>query len=203
MTILASNPIANARRILNDARLPFRSDDTELLAFMNECLNVMVDLRPDLFVTQTTHTCTAGAEQTLALDRVRNIQDVPRIVGGAVVLPTSRALLDRFAPGWYTDTPAAAMNWMPHPRTEKFYVDPPAPSGQVLQVFVTQAPLPLAALSGTVDLNDNYAGAITAYIVNRVSSKDDESVNAGRAALFMNDFAGMIGVKPAANPAGA
>lgn len=201
MTITVSTPIANARRILNDERIPYRSADTELLDFFNECLGAMVDLRSDLFIVSGTHTCTAGAEQTLTLPRVRDIVDVPRIVGGGVVLPTDRVLLDRFAPGWYADTAGPAMNWMVHPvGQEQFYVDPPAPSGQVLQVMYVQTPAEVTALTDTVPLPANYSAAITAYLVNRVSSKDDESVNSGRAALFMSDFAGLIGAKPAAQP---
>lgn len=201
MTITVSTPIANARRILNDERIQYRTPDSELLAFFNECLGAMVDLRSDLFNVSGTHTCTAGAEQTLTLPRVRDIVDVPRIVGGGVVLPTDRVLLDRFAPGWYADTPAPAMNWMVHPvGQEQFYVDPPAPAGQVLQVMFVQTPAQVTALTDTVPLPENYSAAITAYLVNRVSSKDDESVNSGRAALFMSDFAGLIGAKPAAQP---
>lgn len=201
MPITVSTPIANARRIVNDERIPYRNSDNEYLAFVNECLGAMVDLRSDLFIVAGTHTCTLGAEQTLTQDRVRDVVDVPRIVGGTVVLPTDRVLLDRFAPGWYADTPAPAMNWMMHPvGQEKFYVDPPAPAGQVLEVMYVQTPTQVTALTDTVDLPANYSGAITAYLVNRVSSKDDENVNSGRAALFMSDFAGLIGAKPAAQP---
>lgn len=201
MPITVSTPIANARRILNDERAPYRNTDNEHLAFVNECLAAMVDLRSDLFIVSGTHTCTLGSEQTLTQQRVRDVVDVPRIVGGGVVLPTDRALLDRFAPGWYLDPPAPAMNWMVHPvGQELFYVDPPAPAGQVLQVMYVETPAQVTALTDTVPLPENYTGAITAYLVNRISSKDDESVNSGRAALFMSDFAGLIGVKPAAQP---
>lgn len=189
-----SDVITSARRLLNDEQVPYRYSNDDLLSRINDCLSVLVDLRNDLFVVSAEHTCTAGAEQVCVVDRLRKVVEVPRIVGGAALWPSDRALFDMFSPGWYQDTAAPAVNWMRHLDDLKFYLHPPATAGQKVEVRVIQAAAPLTALDQPIPLPANYQPAIEAFVINRAESKDDEHVNTGRAAAFLSDFAGMVGV---------
>lgn len=187
--------IKKARYLLNDETAPYRWSDDEMLAWVNECLMAMVDLRPDLFNQLVEHTCVQGAEQQCAAPRLRLVQNVLRVTGGNAVNDTSREALDMYNPSWYTMTPATAVNWMPHPESPaKFYLYPPAPIGQKVDVRIVQAHPVLTSASDSIAIPDNYEAAITAYTVARCEAKDDEQVNSGRMQAFMSDFAGMLGV---------
>lgn len=195
MTI-ASEIYPRVRSLVNDTRASgYRNSDDDLLQWVMDCFDVMVDLRPDLFNELVEHACSLGAEQTLAVERVRAFQEVLRVKNGPVVLPGDKASLDLFNPNWILADPATAVNWMPHPESPaKFFVDPPAPEGQVLIVRSVRA-LPPLVHEDAFPLPDNYIPAVVAFCVNRVESKDDENVLSERAASFMSDFVGMIGAK--------
>lgn len=187
--------IPGARRILNDEDASgYRWSDAELIGWVNDCLDVMVDLRPDLFNSLAVHTCAAGAEQTLNEPRMRGVQNVLRVTGGRAVLTTDREVLDAFNPDWYSIGQSAAVNWMPHPESPyKFYLYPPAPIGQQVDVRFIQAHQEVGA-TDSINVPENYAPAIIAFCVARAEAKDDEQINSGRMQAFLSDFAGMIGV---------
>lgn len=187
--------IPQVRRLLQDEiASSYRWSDAELLGWITAALDAIVDLRPELFNAQFTHVCTAGVEQELVEPRVRQFQEVVRIVGGPAVTPTSREILDLFNPAWPTTASGAAIHWMPHPESfKKFYVYKPAAAGQQLLVRCVQSHAPITATTDSINLPENYAPAIQAFVIYRAESKDDEQINSGRAQAFMSDFAGMIG----------
>lgn len=192
--------IPPVRRVLNDENASsYRWSDAELLGWINACINVMVDLRPDLFSAQETHVCTAGPRQEVTFDRVRLVQEVVRITDGAAILPVDREVFDRYNPSWYTGSSGPAANWMPHPASPKrFYLYPPSPAGQHVEVVYIRAHVPITAITDTINLPENYAPAIQAFVVYRAESKDDEQINTSRAQAFMSDFAGMVGASKGA-----
>lgn len=180
------------RNIIND-QLGTRWSDSEILGYFNDCLGVMVDLRPDLFGSTATHTCATGAEQTLNQVRQIRVNGVLSGPSGAVT-PMNKADLDQFNPAWTMGAPGSARNWAPHEADPlKFYLSPPSNSGQLVVVAFTQAHAKLASLNDTINLPDNYGPAIQAFVINRANMKDDEAVNTGRGNAFMQDFMGMIG----------
>ena len=194
------NILPEVRRLLND-EVPanYRWTDAELLGWINACLNAMVDLRPDLFSAQLPHTCAAGPLQEVSFDRVRAVTEVVRITGGKAVHFAVKEALDRFDPTWYTKASGPAVNWLPHPASpRKFYLYPPAPLGQQVDVLFTQAHAPVSAMTDVIDLPENYAPAIQSFVVFRAESKEDEAVNTNRAQAFMSDFAGLIGANKGA-----
>lgn len=182
------------RLVLNDEfASEYRWQDSELLQWVNDCLSAMVDLRPDLFSVVATHQCTAGAEQTLIQPRQVRLTEVIRVVGGNAVWPCDRESLDMFSPSWYSQAGGPAVNWMPHRESPlKFYVSPPALISQQLEVAFVQKHA-VVGMTDTINVSDNYAPAIQAFVIGRAESKDDEQVNSGRMAAFMADFAVMIG----------
>lgn len=188
------------RFILNDAD-GTRWTNVELLGHFNDCLAVMVDLRPDLFGATATHTCATGAEQTLSQARLVRVNGVLSGPSGAVT-PVNKADLDQFNPAWTLGAPGPARNWSPHEADPlKFYLSPPSNSGQLVVVAFTQAHAKLASLNETINLPENYGPAIQAFVINRANMKDDEAVNTGRGNAFMQDFMGMIGAANAAQGA--
>jgi hypothetical protein len=203
LTMTPQDIINSVRIVLNDATVPYRAGDPELLQRVNDALAVMVDIRPDLFTVSAPHTCTDGAEQVCTFPRLRVVQEVPRIVGGAALRVASRDALDLFWPGWYSDTPGAAREWMHHPESrDRFYLYPPAVAGQIVEVRFVQSHATLA-LTDTIGVPEQYRPAIEAFVVSRTESKDDEHINTGRAQAAMTDFAMMVGLaaKAAAAPA--
>ena len=185
--------ITDARFVLKDTvSTRYRNTDAELLGWVNDALGAAVQARPDLFNALSTHTCTAGSEQSVSFSRCVQVQEVTRIVGGNAVLQTDRNALDAFRPGWYLDSEAAAVNWMDHPESPvKFYLYPPAPAGQQVQVRFVQAPSSLS-LTDTVPISDNYQTALVNFVVGMAESKDDEFINSNRAAQAKADFYAQI-----------
>lgn len=50
MTRLSTDAITDARRLLQDERLPYRYSDTDLLEYLNQGLTAAYRIRPDLMV---------------------------------------------------------------------------------------------------------------------------------------------------------
>lgn len=184
--------ITEARRILNDTvATRYRNTDAEMLGWVNALLDIMVDVRPDLFSKIGSHTCTDGAEQTAAFTRISRVLDVRRVVGGNAILLADKAALDAFLPGWYSATPAAAVNWLPGISPFKFYLYPPAAITQSVEVQYAEAPATLT-LTDPVPVSDNYQPALVSGVVGWCETKDDESVNSNRASQLKADFIALI-----------
>ena len=191
--------ILGVRRITGDEEIPLKDTDAQLLARINDCLSVMVDIRPDLFSATGAHVCSAGPDQTLAFARARSILEVVSITAGPAVLPADRGAMDRFNPGWRNSTGAAASNWMPIPDSPlSFSLYPPALSGQSVDVRYVQPHAILTTTSSTINLLPNYGPAIEAYVVWIADAGDDPDKYSSTSVAFLGQFAALLGVKPAA-----
>lgn len=187
-----SDHIPQIRFVLNDAD-GVRWTNDELLGWFNDCLDVMVDLRQDLFGATADHTCSDGAEQTLSQLRQVRFTGVLSSTAGSVT-HVNKADMDQFNPSWVNGARGVAINWAPHEvHPLKFYVVPPAEPGNVIKVGFVQKHARLTSLSDSINLPENYGPAIQAFVINRANMKDDEAVNTGRGNAFMQDFMGMIG----------
>lgn len=182
-----------ARYVLNDTvSTRYRNTDAELLGWVNDALDVMVGVLPQLFAATSAHACTAGAEQSPSFARLVAILDVQRITGGGAILRADKAALDAFRPGWYSDSSGAAVNWFPHQASpKKFLLYPPSANGQSVDVVFAQAPAALL-IGDTIPVSDNYQPALVNFVVGMASSKDDEAVNSNRSAQAKADFVAMI-----------
>lgn len=188
MGLTLATPIATARTILNDAGA-VRYTAPDLLLYGNDCIDLIASLLPELFHTESTHACTAGAvEQELAVGTALAVVRVKGVTGGNAVTIADRATLDAFSPGWRSATAAAAINWMPvdgHPR--RFLIYPKAPAGQSLDITYVAAP-PEYTVDQDTALPMSLADPIADYIIYRAESRDDEHVNSARATQFMTSF---------------
>ena len=81
MGLQLATPVATARTILNDADA-VRYSAADLLQYANDALDQIAGLIPQLFLTDGTHTCVAGADQTLTHNTAISLFSVNRIQNG-------------------------------------------------------------------------------------------------------------------------
>ena len=166
-----------------------RFTDAQLLGFANQALRRIALLRPDLFATMGEVTCTVDEVlQAAPTDSIR-LMEVFRIKNGRAVREANREVLDQNHPDWTTDTAAAAVNWMRHPRNpNKFFIYPKAPASQILIVEYAQSPATYVGTDPVLLLPDSYFTSVVDCVMFLASSVDDEHVLSQRAALFQQSF---------------
>lgn len=185
--------ITNARYTLNDTSSVTYSD-AELLAFVNDGLKEVLKKAPRWFYTVGNHACTQDAiRQTMSSSTATEVVRVIRVVGGNIVTFVELDTLDRFKPGWPSDTAGAAVNWMRDIDDPlSFYIYPKAPASQTLELLIIPV-LSDYALTDSLTLPSMFHSALEDYVVFRAESKDDEHVNSGRAAAYYQSFMAKIG----------
>ncbi len=187
MSFKLSSAIALARTVLNDTdSSSYRYAVDDLLKYGNGFIRALATIKPELLYTEGDLQCEGGkALQAVSFDDAHSLVNVVRIKNGNVVLPADKAALDAFSPGWMAATAGAAQNWMPQgsdPR--RFYIYPPAPIGQVLEVIYVAIPGPYTEDEETY-LPDTLTEAAADYIVGMAESRDDEHILSQRAAQFL------------------
>lgn len=184
----AADIISKVRILVQDESLPYRNDDTEILGWLNDAISAAVTLVPTLFAVYGTHTCTAGARQTVINERAYALLDV---VG---LNPADVASLTAFNPGWQAEAQSTTIsNWMrPLNDQLQFYTYPPAAADVTLPILYVEKPAEISSLSSTIPMPETYEGALVEYCVSMIESKDDEHVSMQRAQQAMVDFVGRI-----------
>lgn len=189
MGMTLSQPIADARTLLNDAAAT-RYSAADMLRYANDCLREMAQkYAPQFFIAEGEFVCTANkALQTIDFDDALALVEVLNVKNGDMVGKVSdRSALDDFSPGWMVAAAAAAEDWVPVPTDpRRFYVNPPAPSGQVLVVLYVQNPTEYATGDDT-NLPASLRPAVAEYIAGRCQIRDEEYANGGTNA-FLDAF---------------
>lgn len=184
--------ITEARDILTDTDpLGYRQSDAELLRYVNAALNEVADLAPNFYTTVGDFTCQGLAtEQTLSFADARKFIRVLRIKNGKAVTECDMDTLDRYDPSWSLATAGPADNWMGASNADlkRFYISPPAPNGQVLEVLYVKNPATYALTDTITELPSTVKPALVNYVVGMSESKDDEHVISGRAVAFLTLF---------------
>lgn len=187
-----SQVIANARVLMNDNEAgQYRQSDAELLGYFNDGMKEATVFAPKLFINTGDFSCTAGqTEQAITFDDAQALIEVIRIKDGKALLRADFKTLSQFNPDWASDTAAAAVHW---DKSEvdplRFYIYPKAPAGmQLLEVLYLRNPASYALSDEVTELPDSTMPAFVDYVVFRAESKDDESVNVGRATAFYEKF---------------
>lgn len=198
MAFTPASIIADARYITNDfdPMGTLRQQDSELLTYVNLGLKEMASFMPMMFSTIGSMTCNAGkVEQSITyLDAIR-LLDVISIKDGPSLTRFDRTVLDLFMPNWRTATPARASQWSPKEGDPLvFYLDKPAPVGQVLDIQYIRNPLTYALNDTISDVPEAMKSALVDYVIYRAESKDDENVLNARASAFYSAFKTKIGV---------
>ncbi len=199
--MILNDIIAAARELLQDTLVPYRYSDAFLLDKANQALRRIALFRPDLFAYVGTFLCTAGEVlQSAPADSFRVIE-VFSIVGGGGVVEADRVVLDQTVPGWVSETAGPAVNWMRHVRNpNKFFIYPPAPAAQTLNIEYAQSPPTYDGTTAVTLLSDAYTPIVIDGVVWLTESIDNENVNNGRAKMFQTSFTQSLGVTAAARP---
>lgn len=187
--------ITEVRRLIQDTREPLRYSNAVLLGFVNQTLKRMVMLRPDLFAVIGEVPVTAGSVlQSMPADSVRLIE-IFQVKGGGAVSEVNRAMLNRSSPQWVAEASGMPVNFMRHVRNpNRFFVYPPPSAGTVLIAEYAKSP-PDYGVDDTINYPlDTYFPALVDGVVFMAESIDNEHVNSGRAKLFQDSFAQLLGV---------
>lgn len=189
MGMILQSAIDIARGVLNDTTATYRYSDPDLLEYGNGALRALAKVKPELLFTEGDLTCEVGkAMQSVSFDDAYSLVNIIRIKGGNVVLPCDKAALDEFNPGWMGATAGPAINWMANGNDPvRFFITPPAPANQILEVLYVRNPGPFTAGDDT-GLPNSIVDAVAGYIVGMAESRDDEAVNSNRAAMFLAKF---------------
>lgn len=187
--------ISEVRVLTNDTdSAKYRLSDATLLKFVNDALTRVAILRPDLFAVVSEVACVAGEVMQSAPADCLRIIEVFGIAGGAAVYESTRDQVDRRDPTWRTATAGAATTWMRHARVpNKFFISPPAPVSQSLDIEYAQFP-PIYTLTDTISLNSGYLGAVVDITVSLAQSIDTDHVESGRASQFLKQAMELLGV---------
>lgn len=201
MSFTVADVITDARYLLLDEGTTgsVRNSDTKLIRVVNQVLRRMIVLRPDLFAYSTDITCVAGARQSIPADGMRIIDVLGDTATGAQAKEINQDMLDVMHPNWTTDPAGVIQNWIRIARAPtQFYVYPPQTNGTQIQIMYARVPTALTATTNVVPVQDAYQAAVVDGVVWLVESVDSESVESGRAKMFMDSFmAGTTGTLPA------
>lgn len=190
--------ITSARDTLNDeddtgAEL-FRTSNAKLLSFVNDGIAEVSILNPALFNTLGDMDCIPNqCDQKVSFVEAQTLVDVLCIHDGNVVPECDMASMDAFLPGWRTATPAAAINWMRKPNDPlRFFVYPPAPDNQTLDVLYIKNQTAVTLNQIITELPASLHSALASYIIYRSEMRDDEHVNSNRATAAYERFVTMV-----------
>lgn len=188
--------IDQVRVLISDdnSLMPERFSDADLLGFVNQAIKRTAMVRPDLFITDTNITPTAGQVEQELSATITRIMEIHRVVGGGAIGEVDKETMDRSAPDWTTETPGPPVNWMRHPRNPRRYFLYPAPAtGTQLSVEYIEVPSDYV-LSDTIALPDSYKGAIVDCTVYLAEVVDNEHVETQRAKAFLDSYLQALGI---------
>lgn len=188
--------IDQVRVLISDdnALMPERFSDADLLGFVNQAIKRTAMVRPDLFITDTTITPTADQVEQELSATITRIMEVHRVVGGGAIGEVDKETMDRSAPDWTTETSGTPVNWMRHPRNPRRYFLYPAPStGTQISVEYIEVPSDYA-LGDTMILPDSYKGAVVDCTVYLAEVVDNEHVETQRAKSFLDSYLQALGI---------
>jgi len=185
-----------ARGVINDAEsATYRNSSATLLIYVNAGMKEVSSLRPDLFRAIGDVTCTPGAvEHLLTFPAAQNLVSVLSIHGGAALTEFDMSAMDRFNPGWRTDTAGDVEQWARLPSDPlRFFIYPKAPATpQTVDVVYTAVPLDLTLTDSITEIPVSYEPALADYVIYRAESKDDEHSNTARATSHYQAFVAKI-----------
>lgn len=194
----AQDVVSRLRKLLIDLGATPRFGDADLLEFFNDAPAMILGLKPSAHTTHATVTLAAGAEQALPASMLF-LHDVTfNEASGTAIRRVERAQLDQFKPGWRQ---AAATTGVKHfmydvmdPKV--FWVYPPNAGDGAVEAEITELPAPIAGLTATLPLADEYLETYLYYLAYRAFDWDsDEPSNAGRSQSYYQRMAGTLGVK--------
>lgn len=186
--------ITEVRRLVQDQLVPYRYSDTVLLGYVNQSLQRMAILRPDLFTDIVDIATTAGAAvQSLPAEAIRLV-DIFQVKNGNAITEVDRETMNRNYPGWMNEASGTPVNFMRHVKNpDRYFLYPRPAAGIVLVGEYAKSPIDYT-LNVSIDvISDTYFPVLVDGVVYLAESIDDEHVQSGRAKLFYDSFVGQLG----------
>jgi hypothetical protein len=186
--------ITEVRRLVQDQLAPYRYSDTVLLGYVNQSLQRMAILRPDLFTDIVDIATTAGAAvQSLPAEAIRLV-DIFQVKNGNAITEVDRETMNRNYPGWMNEASGTPVNFMRHVKNpDRYFLYPRPAAGVVLVGEYAKSPIDYT-LNASIDvISDTYFPVLVDGVVYLAESIDDEHVQSGRAKLFYDSFVGQLG----------
>ena len=201
--------INNAKLVLQEVtEAGTRWTNEELIGWLNEAYQAVVQAKPDASSVNDSVTLAAGTRQTIPSDGLRLIDVVRNTASSSDqlgILVTTRRALDTTRRSWHADTPSINIEQFVFDDQDPthFYVYPPAQSGAKIELIYSAVPSPHSKTGGLnaiendpIKLNDSYAPVITDYILYRAYSKDAEhAANLNRAQMHLQSYMQALGSK--------
>ena len=187
--------ITEARKLINDDRVPFRYSDTDMLGFVNQTLKRMAMFRPDLFsYIGDVSTVANTTFQSMPADSIRLVE-IFGVKDGDTITEVDREVFDQTYPGWRTEPAGTPVNFMRHVRNPNVYFLYPRPTtGVILLAEYAKVPTDYSLSAPITAPIDAYFPTLVDGVVYLAESVDDEHVNSGRAKLFLDSFTQALGV---------
>lgn len=201
--------IDNAKLVLQEVTAAgTRWTNEELIGWLNEAYQAIVQVKPDASSVNATLELTQGTRQQIPSDGLRLIDVVRNTAVDSDklgILVTSRRALDTTRRGWHADQASVNIEQFVFDDQDPthFYVYPPASNAAEIEIIYSAVPSPHDKREGLeglrdnpIKLNDSYAPVITDYILYRAYSKDAEhAANLNRAQMHMQSYMGALGQK--------
>lgn len=187
--------ITEARKLINDDRVPFRYSDIDMLGFVNQTLKRMAMFRPDLFsYIGDVNTVANTTFQSMPFDSIRLIE-IFGVKDGNTITEVDREVFDQTYPGWRTEPAGTPVNFMRHVRNPNVYFLYPRPTaGVILLAEYAKVPANYTLSATIIAPIGAYFPTLVDGVVYLAESVDDEHVNSGRAKLFLDSFTQSLGV---------
>ena len=186
--------ITEVRRLVQDQLVPYRYSDAVLLGYVNQSLQRMAILRPDLFTDIVDIATTADvAVQSLPAEAIRLV-DIFQVKNGNAITEVDRETMNRNYPGWMNEASGTPVNFMRHVKNpDRYFLYPRPAAGVVLVGEYAKSPIDYT-LNASIDvISDTYFPVLVDGVVYLAESIDDEHVQSGRAKLFYDSFVGQLG----------
>lgn len=205
MGILVSEALARLDNLMSDDDR-IRWDEAERIRWFNDAGKEIVVRRPGARAVTQTLTLIAGTYQAAPIGTAQ-VLDVMRNVTAAgaaskAVTVVDRQALDRADPTWHTAKAGVTQHYMVDDRSPTtFYVYPPASAGAKVDALLAVPPPAVSLATDTIDLRDEFIGALINWALYRCHTKDSEYANGAVAAQHYQAFQDAIGAPAAAQQA--
>ena len=186
--------ITEVRRLVQDQLVPYRYSDAVLLGYVNQSLQRMAILRPDLFTDIVDITTTADAAvQSLPAEAIRLV-DIFQVKNGNAITEVDRETMNRNYPGWMNEASGTPVNFMRHVKNpDRYFLYPRPAAGVVLVGEYAKSPIDYTINASIDVISDTYFPIVVDGTVYLAESIDDEHVQTGRAKLFYDSFVEQLG----------
>lgn len=161
---------------------------SECLAYVNEALTALTNVRQDLITETVTETCVEGCKQAITGTR---FIEVVRHTDGDTITQAPMEPMDRMVPGWRgSQNPQdKAQHFLFTSKTPTTYwLYPAVTEGLQLEVKQVMPVQVMAAESDEIPVPDKWASVLTDYCIHRAYSKSSDTEDQSKAQAYLAQF---------------